>query len=74
MFRIMDNEDGKILAIVFDEDLAMKFLRTLPVETLEDGETIRYGYTDCFQHPEIMIGQTLALLGESIQMRYEREC
>lgn len=71
LYRILDNGDGgSILAITFSEDMAKKVLSTLPNEILEDGETIRYVYEDCFQNGNRdadQIGNTIYQLGKHIQ-------
>jgi len=71
LFRVIDNKDGAILAICFSEQMAKQILGTLPDEVLvDDPETIRYVYEDCFQNGARradQIGDTLAQLGREIQ-------
>lgn len=68
MYRIVDNTDGSILAIVFSETLANKILEVLPKDEMEPGIS-RFAWEDCFQHPTEMIGDTLTQLGRAIQLR-----
>ena len=71
MFRLIDNETGDILAVCFDEQTAKKLLSSFPgKEQLDDGETFRYVYEDCFQHGSYLIGQTIAAIGQKIMNRW----
>lgn len=71
MYRILDNKDGKILALCFDEDLAARIVGLFPHEYVEgDDETIRFVYEDCMQDPQSQIGNVLMQMGNAIQMRH----
>ena len=50
MYRVLDMQDGKLLAVAFSEEIAKNILKTLPNMYCDnDPETIRYVYEDCFQ-------------------------
>lgn len=69
MYRVIDNENGKVLAIVFEEKYASMLVHSLPIEELEEG-FYRYAWEDCLQSPSAaLIGNTLLQLGEAIQDR-----
>lgn len=77
LYRIIDNENGAILALCFDEDTAKKILSLYPkdAKVSDDEETIRYVYEDCFQHcagHADQIGDTLVQLGRHIQWGRKR--
>lgn len=72
LFRMVDNADGSILAIAFDEETIKRIASTYDEEARVPGdpETYRYCWEDCYQHCEghaDQIGDTLAQLGRHIQ-------
>ena len=72
MYRVLDNKDGGVIAIVFSEDVAKHVLTMFDdnARVPGDEETIRYVYEDCFQNgpgSADQIGDTLAQLGRNIQ-------
>jgi hypothetical protein len=72
LFRVLDNKDGAILALVFDEETAKHILKMFPEDARVPGdeETIRYVYEDCFQNgprEADQVGDSLAQLGRHIQ-------
>lgn len=69
MYRILDNKDGQVLAIVFTEALAEQFIATFPNEELEP-DFQRYVWEDCNQQPMAQVGDTLAQLGRCIRDRF----
>jgi hypothetical protein len=50
MYRVLDMQDGSLLAVCFSEDIAKNILALYPYEMVaNDPETVRYVYEDCFQ-------------------------
>ena len=74
MLRVVDNKDGSILAICFSPIIAQLLVDNLPVEGVdgEDEDFKRFAWEDCSQHPQQMIGHTLKILGESIQLSAQK--
>ena len=68
LYRVLDNKDGSIIAIVFTELMACHILKMFPPDARVPGdeETIRYVYEDCFDSTD-QVGDTIAQLGRIIQ-------
>jgi len=73
MYRVMDNKDGSVVAIVFSPEIAQLIVDNLPVELADpNDELLRYAWEDCSDHPQEMIGDTLAQLGRHIQLGWQK--
>jgi hypothetical protein len=72
LYRVIDNYDGRVLAICFSEQVANHILSMYPPDETIPGDpgTIRYVWEDCFQNGARraeQIGDTIAQLGREIQ-------